>query len=210
MTWTRHQIAERAAQEIGDGAVVNLGIGLPTLVVDYLPPEKEVWFHSENGLLGMGPFPYEGEEDPQLINAGKQTVTVVPGGSTFDSAASFGMIRGGHVDIAILGAMQVSQSGDLANWAIPGGRTMGVGGAMDLATGSKRVLVLTTHQTKKGHPKLVDRCTFPLTAVGVVDRVISDLGVFDPAGTGYRVVELAPGVTLEQVKDATGGAVIGA
>ena len=178
MAYTREQIAQRAAQEIEDGSVVNLGIGLPTLVADFVPPEREVWFHSENGLLGMGPFPYEGEEDPQLINAGKQTVTVVAGGSFFHSSDSFGMIRGGHVDTAILGAMQVSQSGDLANWAIPGDRVMGIGGAMDLATGARRILVLTTHTTKEGEPKLLAKCAYPLTAVGVVSRVITDLAAW--------------------------------
>jgi 3-oxoacid CoA-transferase subunit B len=203
MAYTREQIAQRAAQEIEDGSVVNLGIGLPTLVADFVPPEREVWFHSENGLLGMGPFPYEGEEDPQLINAGKQTVTVVAGGSFFHSSDSFGMIRGGHVDTAILGAMQVSQSGDLANWAIPGDRVMGIGGAMDLATGARRILVLTTHTTKEGEPKLLAKCAYPLTAVGVVSRVITDLAVLDPVGTGFRLVELAPGVTLEALRAAT-------
>jgi 3-oxoacid CoA-transferase subunit B len=203
MAYTREQIAQRAAQEIEDGSVVNLGIGLPTLVADFVPPEREVWFHSENGLLGMGPFPYEGEEDPQLINAGKQTVTVVAGGSFFHSSDSFGMIRGGHVDTAILGAMQVSQSGDLANWAIPGDRVMGIGGAMDLATGARRILVLTTHTTKEGEPKLLAKCAYPLTAVGVVSRVITDLAVLDPVGAGFRLVELAPGVTLEALRAAT-------
>ena len=203
MAYTREQIAQRAAQEIEDGSVVNLGIGLPTLVADFVPPEREVWFHSENGLLGMGPVPYEGEEDPQLINAGKQTVTVVAGGSFFHSSDSFGMIRGGHVDTAILGAMQVSQSGDLANWAIPGDRVMGIGGAMDLATGARRILVLTTHTTKEGEPKLLAKCAYPLTAVGVVSRVITDLAVLDPVGAGFRLVELAPGVTLEALRAAT-------
>jgi 3-oxoacid CoA-transferase subunit B len=155
----------------------------------------------------MGPFPYEGDEDPQLINAGKQTVTVVPGGSFFDSALSFTMIRGGHVDLAILGAMQVSATGDLANWAIPGGRTMGVGGAMDLASGAKRLLVLTRHLTKRGEPKLLDQCTYPLTAVGVVDRVITDLAVLDTTPDGFRLVECAPGVTVEQVREATAATV---
>ncbi|MAQ16811.1 MAG: succinyl-CoA--3-ketoacid-CoA transferase [Sandaracinus sp.] len=204
-------MAERAAQEISDGSVVNLGIGLPTLVADYLPAPSEdgsgVWLQSENGILGMGPFPYEGDEDPQIINAGKQTVTITTGGSCFDSATSFTMIRGGHVDLSILGAMQVSQSGDLANWAIPGGRVMGIGGAMDLAAGSKRILVMTSHVTKKGEPKLVAECDYPLTAKGVVDRVITDLGVFDVTPDGFRVVELAPDVTLDEVRAKTGATV---
>jgi 3-oxoacid CoA-transferase subunit B len=204
MAFTRPQIAARAAREVPHNSVVNLGIGLPTLVADYVPGDANVWLHSENGLLGMGPFPYEGDEDPQLINAGKQTVTVLPGGSTFDSATSFAMIRGGHLDLAILGAMQVSQHGDLANWAIPGGRIMGIGGAMDLATGAKRILVLMTHTSKKGQPKLVADCTFPLTAVGAVNRVITDLAVLDIVpGLGFSLVECAPGVTPEQVQAAT-------
>lgn len=208
MAFSREQIARRAALEIPAGSIVNLGIGLPTLVADFIPPEDEVWFHSENGLLGMGPFPYEGDEDPQLINAGKQTVTVVPGGSCFHSATSFAMIRGGHVDMAILGAMQVSQSGDLANWAIPGGRTMGIGGAMDLATGARRILALMTHKTKKGAPKLVASCNYPLTAVGVVDRVITDMAVLDTSPDGFKLVELAPGVTLEELQEATDAKII--
>lgn len=204
MAFSNEELARRAATEIPRGSVVNLGIGLPTLIAGYIDEKQEVWLHSENGLLGMGPFPYEGDEDPQLINAGKQTVTVVPGGSCFDSAASFAMIRGGHVDLAFLGAMQVSMEGDLANWAIPGGKTMGIGGAMDLSSGCKRLIVLTKHCSKDGAPKLVTSCTFPLTAVGVVDRVISDLGVFDVVGTAFKVVELAPEVTREQVVAATG------
>jgi 3-oxoacid CoA-transferase subunit B len=186
------------------GSIVNLGIGLPTLVADYLPEDLGVWFHSENGLLGMGPFPYEGEEDSQIINAGKQTVTIVPGGSIFDSAASFGMIRGRHVDLAILGAMQIAQNGDLANWAIPGGKVMGIGGAMDLASGAKRILVMTTHVTNKGEPKLVERCMYPLTAKGCVNRVISELAVIDVTPRGFRLVELAPGVSEDEVRAKTG------
>ena len=204
MPWSEAQMAERAAREIAAGTIVNLGIGLPTPVADYLPDDASVWFHSENGLLGMGPFPYEGDEDPQLINAGKQTVTVVPGGSFFDSALSFAMIRGGHVDLAILGAMQVAMNGDLANWSIPGGKTMGIGGAMDLASGAKRILVLTRHVTKKGEPKLLERCDYPLTAQGCVDRIITDLAVLDVAGEGFRLVELAPGVTEDEVRAKTG------
>jgi 3-oxoacid CoA-transferase subunit B len=208
MPYSKEQMAQLAAREIPEGSIVNLGIGLPTLVADYLP-EGHAWLHSENGLLGMGPFPYEGDEDPQLINAGKQTVTVLPGGSTFDSAASFGMIRGGHVDLAILGAMQVSATGDLANWAVPGGKVMGIGGAMDLASGCRRLIVLMNHATKDGEHKLVARCSYPLTARGVVSRVITELGVFDPApvdgGAGaFRLIELAPGVALDDVQRLTG------
>ncbi|MCA9563414.1 MAG: 3-oxoacid CoA-transferase subunit B [Myxococcales bacterium] len=208
MAWSREQIAEQAAASVEPGWVVNLGIGLPTLIAGKVPAEKGVWFHSENGLLGMGPYPLEGEEDPQLINAGKQTVTVVPGGSTFDSALSFTMIRGGHVDLAVLGAMQVSQTGDLANWSIPGGRTMGVGGAMDLASGAKRIWVLMTHQSKDGEPKLVDVCDFPLTAVGVVDRVLTELGVFEPRREGYAVLALADGVSWEEACEKTAARLI--
>lgn len=204
MPFSRQQIAERAAREIEPGSIVNLGIGLPTLVADYLSPDDDIWFHSENGLLGMGPFPYEGDEDPQLINAGKQTVTVVPGGSFFDSAWSFAMIRGGHVDLALLGAMQVSERGDLANWAVPGGKTMGIGGAMDLATGCRRVIVLMTHVTREGEPKLVRQCTYPLTAVGAVNRVITDLAVVDVTERGLVLVECAPGVSPAEVRAATG------
>lgn len=203
MAFSRDQMAARAAEEIQPGTVVNLGIGLPTLVADYLDPEADVWLQSENGLLGMGPFPFEGEEDPQLINAGKQTVTAVAGASFFDSAMSFTMIRGGHVALCILGAMQVSQDGDLANWAVPGGRVMGIGGAMDLASGVERIIVLMRHVTKKGEPKLLRECSYPLTAKGVVDRVITDLGVFDVADGGFRLVELAPDVTRSEVEGRT-------
>jgi len=207
VSWNKQQMAERAAKEIAPGSIVNLGIGLPTLVADYLPDDAGVWFHSENGLLGMGPFPFEGDEDPQLINAGKQTVTVVPGGSTFDSATSFAMIRGGHVDLAILGAMQVGMNGDLANWWIPGGKMMGIGGAMDLASGAKRILVLTRHVTKTGAPKLIAACDYPLTAQGCVHRVVTDLAVLDVAGEGFRLVELAPGVEEAEVIEKTGAPV---
>ena len=208
MPFTRQQMAERAAKEILPGSVVNLGIGLPTLIADYLPEGDDIWFHSENGLLGMGPFPEEGAEDPQLINAGKQTVTVVPGGSTFDSAVSFTMIRGGHLDVVFLGAMQVSQSGDLANWAVPGGKTMGIGGAMDLANGCKRVIILMTHRTKTGEAKLLRECSYPLTAAGVVNRVITDLGVFDCTKNGFSLVECGPNVSLDEIKSATEADVI--
>jgi 3-oxoacid CoA-transferase subunit B len=204
MPFSKEDMARRAAAEIPAGSIVNLGIGLPTLVADYLP-EGHAWLHSENGLLGMGPFPYEGDEDPNLINAGKQTVTVLPGGSTFDSAQSFAMIRGGHVDLAILGAMQISATGDLANWAVPGGKVMGIGGAMDLASGCRRVIAMMQHTTKDGEHKLVASCSYPLTATRVVARVITELGVFDPTPDGvFAVVELAPGVTRDQVAAATG------
>jgi 3-oxoacid CoA-transferase subunit B len=207
MTYSTEDMARRAAREIPAGSLVNLGIGLPTQVADYLP-EGHAWLHSENGLLGMGPFPYEGEEDPNLINAGKQTVTVLPGGSTFDSATSFAMIRGGHVDLAILGAMQVSAGGDLANWAVPGGKIMGIGGAMDLASGCRRVIAMMQHVTKKGEHKLVAKCDYPLTAMRVVSLVITDLGVFEPSGHGFRVIELAPGITREQAERSTGAPLI--
>jgi len=200
MAFSKQQIAARAAREIAPGSIVNLGIGLPTLVADHIPEGNDVWLQSENGILGMGPFPYEGDEDPRLINAGKQTVTIVSGGSTFDSATSFSMIRGGHVDLAILGAMQVAQNGDLANWAIPGGKTLGIGGAMDLAAGARRILVLTSHVTKDGEAKLVKECSFPLTAARVVQRIITDLAVIDVTPEGFRLVELAPGVELDQVR----------
>jgi 3-oxoacid CoA-transferase subunit B len=203
MAYSTEDMARRAAREIVAGSIVNLGIGLPTQVADYLPA-GHAWLHSENGLLGMGPFPYEGDEDPNLINAGKQTVTVLPGGSTFDSASSFAMIRGGHVDLAILGAMQVSAGGDLANWAVPGGKVMGIGGAMDLASGAGKVLAMMQHTTKKGEHKLVARCDYPLTATGVVTLVITELGSFAPNGEGFTVVELAPGVTRDQAIAATG------
>ena len=205
--WTTEDMARRAAKEIPAGAIVNLGIGMPTQVADYLP-EGHAWLHSENGLLGTGPFPYEGDEDPNLINAGKQTVTVLPGGSTFDSATSFGMIRGGHVDIAILGAMQVAANGDIANWAVPGGKVMGIGGAMDLAAGSRQVIAMMQHVTKKNEHKLVRSCNYPLTASCVVTLVVTDLGVFAPAGDAFRVVELAPGVSREQAAAATGAPLI--
>jgi 3-oxoacid CoA-transferase subunit B len=203
MTWSTEDMARRAAAEIPAGCIVNLGIGLPTQVADYLP-EGHAWLHSENGLLGTGPFPFEGDEDPSLINAGKQTVTVLPGGSTFDSAQSFAMIRGGHVDLAIMGAMQISTGGDLANWAVPGGKVMGIGGAMDLASGCRRLIAMMQHVTKKGEHKLVQRCDYPLTATRVVSLVITDLGVFEPTGHAFRIIELAPGVTREHADAATG------
>jgi 3-oxoacid CoA-transferase subunit B len=202
-SWTTEDMARRAAREIAEGSIVNLGIGLPTQVADYLA-EGHAWLHSENGLMGTGPFPYEGDEDSSLINAGKQTVTVLPGGSTFDSASSFAMIRGGHVDLAILGAMQVSAAGDLANWAVPNGKIMGIGGAMDLASGCRRVIAMMQHVTKKQEHKLVQRCDYPLTAARVVSLVITDYGVFEPTGDGFRIVELAPGITRAHAAASTG------
>ena len=208
MPWTREQMAERAAQELRDGFYVNLGIGIPTLVSNYIPKGMSVQLQSENGMLGFGPFPYEGEEDPDLINAGKQTVTTLPGSAFFSSAESFAMIRGGHVDIAILGAMQVAANGDLANWAVPGGKIMGIGGAMDLASGCRHVIAMMQHVTKKHEHKLVRTCDYPLTAARVVSLVITDLGVFEPTGDGFRVVELAPGVTRERAAAATGAPLV--
>lgn len=203
MGLTKEQIAQRIAKEVKDGYYVNLGIGIPTLVANYVPEDMQVEFQSENGVLGMGPFPYEGEEDPDLINAGKQTITTLPGASFFDSAMSFSMIRGKHVDLTILGAMEVSEKGDIANWKIPGKMVKGMGGAMDLVASAENIIVAMMHTNKAGESKLLKECTLPLTGVRCVKKIVTDLAVLDVTDQGLKLLERAPGVSVEHIKNAT-------
>lgn len=208
MGLTKEQIAQRIAKEVKDGYYVNLGIGIPTLVANYVPEDMQVEFQSENGVLGMGPFPYEGEEDPDLINAGKQTITTLPGASFFDSAMSFSMIRGKHVDLTILGAMEVSEEGDIANWKIPGKMVKGMGGAMDLVASAENIIVAMMHTNKAGESKLLKKCTLPLTGVKCVKKIVTDLAVLEVTDKGFKLLERAPGVTVEEIKKATEGTLI--
>ncbi len=208
MALTKEQIAQRIAKELKDGYYVNLGIGIPTLVANYIPIEMNVVLQSENGLLGMGPFPFEGEEDPDLINAGKQTITTVPGSAFFDSALSFGMIRAGKVDLTVLGAMEVSETGDIANWKIPGKMVKGMGGAMDLVASAKNIIVAMMHTNPKGESKLLPKCTLPLTGVNCVKKIVSDLAVLDVTDIGFKLLERAPGISVEEIKSKTAGKLI--
>ena len=208
MALTKEQIAQRIARELQDGYYVNLGIGIPTLVANYIPNGVNVELQSENGLLGMGPFPFEGEEDPDLINAGKQTITTLPGSVFFDSATSFGMIRAGKVDLTVLGAMEVADNGDIANWKIPGKMVKGMGGAMDLVASAKNIVVAMQHTDPKGNSKLLSKCTLPLTGVACVKKVVTDLGVFDVTEKGFRCIEYAPGITLDEIKAKTAGRLV--